>query len=121
MSRLRSKWLCEAQGALCSQGSSVLHGLNLAKPVSQMRQLLPTQAEWLPNPRRKSSSPPMARSGLSDCGAQEGAVSRLEGQEARRCSEGAPSALRAEHTWAQAQLRVHPACQVGLLVVLGRC
>ena len=65
MSRLRSKWLCEAQGALCSQGSSVLHGLNLAKPVSQMRQLLPTQAEWLPNPRRKSSSPPMARSGLS--------------------------------------------------------
>ena len=41
-------------------------------------------------------------------------MSRLEGQEAGRCSEGAPSALRAEHTWAQAQLRVHPACQVGL-------
>lgn len=65
MSRLRSKWLCEAQGALCPQGSSVLHGLNLAKPVSQMRQLLPTEAEWLPSPRRKSSSLPMACSGLS--------------------------------------------------------
>lgn len=65
MSRLRSKWLCEAQGALCSQGSSMLPGLNLAKPVSQMRKLLPTEAEWLPNLCRKSSSLPMAGSGLS--------------------------------------------------------
>lgn len=43
----------------------MLHGLNLAKPVSQMRKLLPTEAEWLPNPCRKSSSLRMAGSGLS--------------------------------------------------------
>lgn len=53
----------------------MLPGLNLAKPVSQMRKLLPTEAEWLPNPCRKSSSLPMAGSGLS---VTVGAVSRLE-------------------------------------------
>lgn len=35
-------------------------------------------------------------------------------------SEGAPSGLRAEHTWAQAQVRFPQPCQMGLVVVLGR-